>query len=125
MIEDKSEKLLIESAQKVINLLCKENDLPIIPVIFVKHFDNKFTGAYFDLINYRIEINFDTPPDALIHEFLHYKVKLFTVMDDCEENLIKRATDGYFIEIQKEQKAKLHDSIKDFELHLDEKMMEK
>lgn len=114
MLEDKRKDQLVIIAQKIVDLLAKENDLPKIPVKFVELFDNKFAGAFFDPDKYEIQITYNTPNDAIIHEFIHYVIALFSVMERAEENLVKRATDGYVEEIKNEhQRSKQKKEMKD------------
>ena len=119
MIEDNRKKESVELAQKIINILCEENKLPKIPVIFTETFYNKFGGAFFDSDKYRIEITYETPYDAIIHEFIHYEIQLLSEMNILEENLVKRAVDGYISEGFNEeklskQKAKLMELLEKF-----------
>lgn len=96
MLEDLSEKALQRVYQELLDHLCKENDVPSIPVTVVERIEGvDHVGGMFYQKEWRIEISKDHG-DVLVlaHEFIHYLIHITTVTNDVEEHLTQWAVLG-------------------------------
>lgn len=90
-------------AQKIVNELCDSNNVPRITVEFKDKMPVSSAGSFFQFAGYKILINFITTAPMIIHEFNHYVIHLFSIMDELEENTVERATEGYMKELRSEK----------------------
>ena len=104
MLEDQTKRLVVEQAQKIIDELCKKENVPAIPVIFVESLENPLASAVFDGDKYCIEITDKIDAHALTHELNHYFVKLCVSIYNLEERLTERASLGMEYELYKNKK---------------------
>lgn len=80
--------------QKIIDELCEMYQIPSIPVFVVPRGELKDCQAYFDTEKYIIKVEEDTTYLKLVHEWVHYCIRLFTTVGDLEEKICDWAPVG-------------------------------
>lgn len=100
-LEDKRIQLVEDSMQELVNQLCKEYQVPNIPVIFnpnpIDGLDN--LGGMFKREEYIILISINADILTLVHEFFHYLERIVSVADNVEEKLVQWSTLGFKSEV--------------------------
>jgi len=94
-----TEKQFLENAQKILNILCDEDDVPRIPVKLKKRVGSAY-GAIFMGKEYEIWITRLANSETLVHEYIHYVARLFSIISPLEEEFVIRATRGYYAELE-------------------------
>lgn len=96
MLEDLSDRELQKAYQELLDHLCKENDVPSIPLTIVERIEGvDHIGGMFYQKEWRIEISKEHGDVlTLAHEFVHYLIHITTITNDVEEHLTQWAVLG-------------------------------
>lgn len=104
MIEDKTIVEMQKIFQNLLDKLAEEYDVPTIPVKVVKKVDgvDGVAGMFFS-DEYRIEMGIYTDALSLLHEFVHYLIKLTGISAHLDEFLTQWAVTGIRVDMSDEK----------------------
>jgi hypothetical protein len=94
-----TDKKFLHNAQNMANVICNSLLIPPIKIIFEKEFLETNLRAFYNPSNFTITISRLINSKTLVHEINHYQLDLIGRVENWEEKLVERCTEGSIFDI--------------------------